>query len=391
MAEKSTVVRAFELPLQRADPKEAWQLIREGWRQSTLLANWCLRYLLVQDACRVPSMEKLPPMPKVNLYGEAAKAFGLMEAGSWWSGAAGSFSAVEKSVRDYWRQHRLAIVWHASEQPPLWRYPCPFPVRGQEWKAAGFEDGRPYVEVNLPSGTPRKPLLARLYLRGGPEFGRQLALFRQVAEGALPRRALSVRRQGASNGCHRPTVKDGGRPCRVLVKMVANVPAREAPGGRVLTLSTDPEAFWVAELDGRRAWVLNADHVRRIVARHGQHLRTLQRMGEDAKAERRMRGNRATHQQARLERLSEKDRRRLQTWVQQSAASLAGFAVRQKVGTVAYLDQCKEFMPRFPWHALKQRLRDRLAAEGIELISAPETEEGAEEDGGVEIGDAISV
>lgn len=370
-----TVTRAFELPLHSLDD-DLRDLLRACWRQSADLANWCVRALVRHDVNPTPAQRapgcKLPPMPtwpKGGLYRLASREFGLMSPGSFWAGAAGSFSSVTKTVEDYWRQHRWEILWRGTEQPPCWES-YPFPVRGQEWTGTGYDDdGKPWVEVNLPSGTPRKPIRARLRLRSGPEFGRQLALFRQVVEGSLPRKQLIIRAQRCSESCHRPLLRIGGEPHRVLVKMVADLPRREKPGGRTLTLITDPGAFWVAELDGRPAWVLNADHVRRGLARHAEHLRVLQRMGQDAKAERRLGSNRAAHQQARLKALCHKDRNRLASWTHETAAHLVGFAVRQGVGEVLYLDRDRGFCPRFPWFELHTKLSAKLDAAGIDFYS----------------------
>lgn len=387
-------IRAFELPLHRAEPEGAWGILAESWRQAADLANWCVRTLVRLDVNPTPAQReagKCPPMPRLpkgGLYRLAADAFGLMQDGCWWAGAAGSFSAVTKAVGDYWAKHRWNVLWRCAEQPPCWAS-YPFPLRGQEWTGAGFDDaGRPWVEVNLPSGTPRKPVHARLHLRGGPEFGRQMALFRRLVDGALPRKQLVVRWQRCSESCHRPTRRVGGVPGRVMVKMVADLPAGDRPGGRTLVLLTDPAAFWVAELDGRAAWVLNADHARRGVARHGEHLRVLQRLSEDAKAERRLGSNRAQKQQARLEVVCHKDRNRLASWTHETAAHLAGFAARQGVGEVLYLDRDRGFCPRFPWFELHTKLAAKLEAAGIAFYSESSL---LRQGGGGRLTDAVEV
>lgn len=369
-AEGNTVIRAFELPLRHAEP-DIWPLIREGWKQATMLANWCARHLLAHDVVRMPHMQsikdfpKMPALPKGGLYAIAGEAFGLMMSGSWWAGQAGSFAAITKSVMDYWLAHRSAVLWYGNEQPPRWRYPYPFPIRSQEWCKAGLDaSGKPYVVVNLPSGTPRKPIKARLDLRGGQEFGRQMALFRRVVEGDLPRLQLVIRQQGCSTGCHRATIP-GREPARVMVKMVATLPVLEATGQRTLTLITDPQAFWVAELDGRPAWVLNADHVRRACEWLAVHESRRQRMAQDRKAERRLDVGREDAWLRSLERCCDKHARRMSSWLHESAAHLAQFAQRNRVGLVLYRDLDRGFAPLFPWHRLKTLLADKLKALGI--------------------------
>jgi hypothetical protein len=366
-----SVIRAFELPVQSVeclDGKDGWALLCDCWREATRLANWGVLQLLRSDVTRTPDLGRLPKRPCLNgarlkgLYGLASETFGF-KAG-WWAGACISASTILRDVERKYAAERLDVIWRQRLKPTWYAHPYPWPVHAQGWKGCGFEDsGRPWVLATLPGG------LARLRLRGGPEFGRQLALFRQVVRGELPRRALVIRQQGSSNSCHRPTVKAGGRPCRVMLKMVADVPVTPRPGGRALVLLTDPASFWVAELDGRRAWVLNADHVRRAVARHAEHLRRLQRMAEDAKAERRLTGHRDCRQLPRLGRLAHKDRNRLASFTHEAAAHLVGFAARQGVGEVFYLDRDRGFMPRFPWHELHRKLAEKCAAGGVVFYS----------------------
>lgn len=399
-----TVVRAFELPLQHA-PVEAWPLVRRCWDEAAMLANWCVQQLARHDVTRTPGMEKLPPYLVPDLYamvfGRAREKPGrkdkskvlpvvskCYDGAEFFAGAAASANSILQKVRAKYLDERLRVIWQRRGQFSRYDSPAPWPVHAAAWHKAWFdESGKPCVRVALPGGQ------VDLQLRGGPEFGRQMDLFRRVVEGSLPRLELVIRWQRASEGCHRPTVKVGGVPGRVMVKMVAKLPVRERPGDRTLALLTDPNAFWVADLDGRPAWVMNADHFRRGVARHAEHLRILRRMSEDAKAERRITGNRARHQQERLDAQCEKDRRRIKSWVQESAAHLVGFAVRQKVGEVLYLDRDRGFIPRFPWHSLHQQLGEKLKENGIAFYSESGKQTPAFDDSSPEVepGEGIDI
>lgn len=262
-----TVTRAFELPIQRVEDvagvltsAEVWTILRECNRQAVDLANWCVRWLQRQEPLRLPGakLQKFPALPKGGLYAVAGREFGLT-SGCWWSGQAGSFSSVTQTVWKYWMGARFAVLVRGTEQARCWRS-YPFPIRAQEWTAAGFREGNPYVEINLPSGTPRKAIRARVWLRAGSEFGRQISQLRQTIANWDGRKELVLRHQPATRSCHRPT--RGGS--RWLVKMVADIPVREKPGDRCLVLLTDPEAFWVAELDDRRAWLHHTEEAPRI-------------------------------------------------------------------------------------------------------------------------------
>jgi hypothetical protein len=379
METMETVVRAFELPVHRveAEGRDGWVLIRECWRQATDLANWGVQTLLRADCVRLPGMDKLPPPPRVNgkrlkgLYGKASEDFDFkgQRGPSFWAGACISASSILKAVEDKYVAERLNVLWHRRQAPANYRYPHPWPVHSQAWKDAGFDaGGRPYVTCALPGGT------ATLRLRGGPEFGRQLSLFRQVVDGNLPKLQLVIRQQGASLSCHRPTMKDRGCACRVLVKIVARLPVTHRQGGRCLVLLTDPNSLWVAELDGRPAWVLNADHVRRAFNWLASWESRRQRLAQDRKAERRLKVGRLDQLNREGERCREKHRKRLHSWLHETAAHLAGFADRQKVGEVFYLDRDRGFMPAFPWSQLHALLADKIKALGINFYS----ESGAE-------------
>lgn len=223
-------------------------------------------------------------------------------------------------------------------------------------------------------------------LRGGPEYVRQMELFRQVVTGGLPRAEIVIRQKRVPGTMSRPGLSDHAGNSRVIVKMVAKVPGKERPGDRVLVLTTDPQSFWIAELDRRLAWVLNNDHMRRGIDGHAAHLRRLQRLSQDAKAERRLSSNRAEFIGERMGQESDKNRNRLASWTHESAAHLVGFATRQNVGTVLYLDRDRGFMPRFPWSDLHSKLASKCAAAGIVFytesgttgLAEPDFEESAE-------------
>ncbi len=371
-----SIIRAFEMPVQVVEPSVAWETIRQCWHEATCLANWCVVQLVRHDVVRLPGMAKLPPMPKINgkrlkgLYGLASETFGFTRPGSWWAGACISASTICRDVETKYRNERLNVVWHRKQAPCTYRYPYPWPVHAQAWRAARLDrNDRPCVEIVLPSQEFALPDGGvGLRLRGGAEFGRQMALFRQVAEGRLPRLQLVIREQRCSSSCHRPRLM-GREDSRVMVKMVAHVSARKRPGTRPLVLLTDPHAFWVAELDDKRAWVLNNDHFRRGLARHSRYLRRLDRIAQDGKAERRIQNQRFDAAQQRIEDMARKDRRRLDSWTHESAAHLVGYAQRQRVGEVLYLDGDRGFLPDWPWHVLHQKLADKCAAAGIDFYS----------------------
>lgn len=394
------VIRAAELPVNRCLDMpwaDFCKIVHACWAQSTALANWAVQQLARNDVVRTPGMTRMPPVPLcpcpkctrpkkrgkdrgkprtqgIDLYAHLQDS----DLRPFWDGATVQASSILRESEARYRALRKQVVWERSALPPTFKYPHPLPVHAQAW-AARIESGKPVVEVALPGGR------VSLELRGGPEFGRQLALFRQVAGGSAARKQLVIRGQMTSGSNGRRTIEDrdpgGGarKHLRILVKLVCEVEAAPRTADRVLTLCTDPAAFWVAELDGRRAWVLNADHIKRthdwakVRGWLDAHEDMLDRMAQDSKAERRMKMGRLGQLREAREKRVRKHRSRMRSWMHEITSHLVGFAVRQRVGVVQYKDVDRGFIERFPWARLKGLLADKLAAVGIAIESASGT------------------
>lgn len=370
-----TQARAIALPVNSClshEWKEFTTALHACWQESTALANWAARELSRIDPVRLPSMKtwKDVPKPKLYLYGLAAKVFKLKTG--FWSGCCVSASSLLRDVERRHQQSRYKVIWLRAQKFPEYEYPYPFPIHNAAWSAEW--DNGPVIACNLPTLGKVK-----LRLRAGQEFGRQLAEFKRIVSGDCKRSQLIFTRQ-RSYSSHRGTTterENGERSHhRIMVRMVTLRDVEQRNNDRVLTLTTDPNAFWIAELDGRQAWVLNADHMKRAFDWLGKHQTKLQRMSQDRKAERRLGINRE-QLNANLERACLKHQRRINSWLHQTAAHLAGFAVRQKVGHVLYLDVEQGFIEKFPWHRLKTLLSEKLAAAGIVLDCASDKVEVA--------------
>lgn len=388
-----TVPRAFELPLARAEAA-AWQLIRDGWKKSVELANWCVEELRRLDADPVDERGKLRKLGECDLY---ARAFGRSKnrkgksktlrkpgfrgwqffAGDHPSGGSQEASGIVCDVEDKYRAERLEV--HVRRSQKFSEYDSyPWTLNGQSVKDVGLDgNGRPWVLLRMPGGD------VKLQMRNGREFAPQMARFHD-----LVRRTEAARGRGEKPAFKEVVLRD--KRCRggdVMVKFVCDVPVRERRGDRPLVLSLRPDCFWAADFIREgvgehcfvRAWVLNNDHWRGVAARHAKHLSWLKRMAQDAKAERRFGGNKAKEQARRLEIACEKDRNRLASFTHEAAAQLAGFCERNGVGEVFYLDGAwdRGFMTYrdsgeplpFPWHQLHAKLEQKLTQSGIELHS----------------------
>lgn len=371
------ILRAVTFPIAGPvgiDWAELRQILARCWAQSTRLATWAVGQLRMADVVRAPDMAKLPPMPRVYLYPAARELFPDIDPTS--------LNQVLHSVEAKYRRRRYEVVWTQSAALPSHRYPYPYPVHNQSWSAERGEHGEPLVSVRL--GGQR----VTLRLRGGHQFRRQLRAFDQITAGTAIRGAFEIYRARASAGDHRPAVEDrapgGGQRVsyRILAKLVAWLPrsqrVRDLDG--TLLLRTDAESFWVAEVPGREPWRLHADHVRRWVP---AHRRRLDRYADDTKFEKRWPKRTRRQMNEAREVAVALQRRRLDTWLHQSTAMLAGYAERCGVSRVEYDDAVRSYVPSFPWAMLTGRLREKLDERGIALVVSegaargPDASEGA--------------
>ena len=344
-----TLVRAIEFPI--AEPigmewKEFRTLMQDCWRRSTTLANWSMSEQVKAERIRRPEDKKLWKRPTLDLYHLAfldRKFWGASE----WEGGKQAANAVIRFVQKVWAKRRYNVLWIGSESVPRFRYPMPFPVHNQGWEPY-FDDGnRPHIRIKL-AGDNR----TILRLKGGPEFRRQLAGFRQLVEGCKCGEA-SIRR--------RP---DG----KIMVKLIGHFPAPEKKEGHYAVLRTDSEHFWVVESD-RPLKPVNADDIKRQIIAHRKFL---QRIADDTKYEKRWpAAKRKNTNKAREDRCI-KHRNRIDTWIHQASAMFVGFCQRQGIAEVLYDDECQDFMPSFPWHQLKTKLAYKLEDAGILMQTAPE-------------------
>lgn len=339
------VIRVAILPV--AEPvgaswKELGDALHLAWQDSTSLSNWAAVELVKTDAQRKSTDAKLKAMKPVNLYrlGFTTRGFWGVDA---WNHCKSSANCVLRRVEKAYRKARFNIIWRASQVVPWFRYPQPYPVHNAEWKAELIE-GKPHVRFNL------KGERWLIRLKSGAEFGRQLAIFRQIVNGAK-QCELTIYRQGSQK--------------HTMVKLACWVPKPEVKTGHTMLVRTDPNAFWVVEMEGRQPWILNADHVRRWQMAHKTYL---QRISEDTKREKRWPRKVMDNINKARDLRCEKNNNRLDSWAHEATAMLAAYATRNGVGEVIYDDSNKDYLPSFPWHTLKTKLKYKLEAAGLALM-----------------------
>jgi len=330
------MLRAITFPVVSpidGDWKEFREALAEMWAATTQAADWMMTELYARDVRRRDE-EKMPPMARVYLYPEARARFPQLPSQS--------IAALEQSVQAKYRAARLRVIWTCQQSLPTFRYPTPFPVPNQGWRAEWWpvENGEaPTVSVRV--GERR----FRLRLKGGPRFQRMRHAFEQIISGAAEQGELALYRSGKHTMC----------------KLTAWLPRPETATGLSGTLfvRTDPDSLLVAlNAKDERLWALHGDHVVRWSA---EHRRQLQRWADDSKAEQRPVPSFA----ARRAEAADRYHRRMRSAVQEIAAQLTGYARRRRFAGVRYTDGDTSFCEGFPWFALRERIRQKCDEYGI--------------------------
>jgi hypothetical protein len=351
---------------------EAWARLRQqvcgAWDASTRLANWTVTQLLAGDRHRHAGDERLQPMPATYLYG----GFGEFADRAEWDGASASAQSLMRTVEQSYRKRRRQVLWDYSASAQSFRWPVPFPFHEQNWDVALNEHGVPTASLPLPGG--RVNLRLRSDLRGKGHRRYQMDRFAALCRGEIKRceAALYGVRVGPKDMYNGITVRHPGAfgesvTLRLMLKLVGwfpRPPVREAEG--VLLVTTGNLSFLTAEQDGYDDWILHGEQIRQKVIGHAAYL---QRMADDTKFEKRW------PKAARRTLNVDRDRRcvtmrdRLNDFVAQASAMVAGLAERRKVAVVRYDDSERGYLPSFPYFALKRELERKCRDRGVEFVA----------------------
>ena len=339
-------------------------MLRDSWSETTACANFLMTELYSRD-CRRNGQEKLPKWEVPYLYPATAR-FRLPST---------SRAALEQAIKGKYRAKRYDLLWTCECSLPNFRYPVPYAVPNQAWRARfGTEEERlanvPLVALPFVGNEGR----ITLRLRGGAEYRRQLAAFRKIVSGEAIQGELAIYRVRASepDGRNGDRSNEAARPVwRVLAKLVAWFP-RAAPTARTaerfFNLRTDKDCFLYGVLQDREEpWIVNADHVREWCF---QHRRWLQRMSEDAKHERRKPKRRRARTLVEYDSRGGKHKHRMDSFVRETAAHTVAFAARNNVTRICYDATESGYLPSFPWFAFRGRLEQVCMETGIEFVAS---------------------
>ena len=374
---------------------EFWAACRTAWRHSTDLANFCVSRLLANDSIRKPGEvvwkeSSAYKMPKIYLYSFLKNTSKQPYAGrADWDGAKTSACSLIRAVAAKYEKRRVETVWMGTAAASTYKYPFPYPVHNQSWKAEyrAFKDGDgktrqvPVVSVVM-SG--RKWTLR---LRDGYFVRKHLTGFSQIVKGLAIRGELAIYGVRASKGCH---LRVGGsrsagggnqQPTRILCKIAAYLPNDFGPVEKTGTLCvrTGGDALLVAQFpEDNFPWVLKNNQIRQKVYAHKQFIASV---SADMKAERRPNYKRKRTEEM-IDARCKKHDNRIDSFIKETAAHLVAYAVRRKAATLEYRDYDRRYLPNlfdgragFPWAQLKNRIEAKCEEARIvftHIAEAPE-------------------
>ena len=377
------ITRSIALPVQEC-LSGSWadfcRQLHNCWRHSTQLANWAAHEMVRRDVVRTPGLAKLPAYQHLDLY---ALAFGRQREGrprregrsplpvvesqydgaEFWEGAKIAAASLLRRVQQKYVRERGAVVWRRERRSPEYLYPVPFPVHQQAWLAYWDERHRPCVSIRLPGER------VSLRLRGGPEFARQLHVFQRIVEGAIRVGELSLCRQG-TGGSHRRTSAErrpgGGQRSsyRIMARIAVRLPVMASTAVRSALVRTGKDPFITLTIEDQPLWALHAPWVLHWIMAHRKFLDDFQ---DDLKYEKRWPGHRRQAMNRYRERRCEKHHRRMNSFLQETAAQVVGHACRQGVGKLVLDTSDRRFAPEFPWYQLEVCVQNKCDELGMTL------------------------
>lgn len=348
--------RVVSLPVRQVvDPAGVSLLdsLRECWRLSTDLANWCQLEMLRRDVRRTPDMGRLPAYAVGSLYSIAIRDGGYAGAGRF-GGCAGSAAAIIRECEQRWKSHpafgRFNVLWRGESSAATYRYPYPWIVRAQEARLGRDGNGPPMLAVTVPGGR------QTYRLDNGPDRTRQLRQVQAIIAGEA--------RLGDVKLCAR---RAGGKIVGVDARMSATFKGAEkvtAPGTAVIRTGND--ALLLVEVPDRsEPFVYNADNLRGVLAAYE---RWRYRASVDLKREKRWPARTRRRIVDGLAVRTDRHHARLKTGLEQAVACCVGYAARHDCGKVVYDDSDRGAIPgNFPWARLRERMSLTCQAAGLEF------------------------
>lgn len=334
---KRYILRTISLPI--AQPLDCtWGELQAAldcmFSATTSCCNWLITELALRDVIRQPEDEKMPPMKRVYLYPEARILYPMLPSST--------VGSLEQSITKKYVARRYDVRWLNRASLPCFRYPQPFPVHNKSW-SADIQEGCMIISVRV--GAAR----FHLRLKGGPRFRRQITSFRKITSGDAIPGELALYKAGNDLMCK---VTLWLPKCERNETLSGTLRVRTSPAADIMVAAIN--------IKDERLWIYNADHIKRWTA---EYRRQIQRWQEDWKAEERP----TPSFQQRREAAVQKHQCRMNTAVDQVAASLVNYARRAKFATLDYDDTDRSWLLDFVWSRLRGRISTLCDENGIEF------------------------
>jgi hypothetical protein len=359
------------------------ELLRGAWTESRALAQWALDQCFQGDVRRTPDSPDRMPKPKpIYLYGLAKENYPRW---SQWEGAAASANCTLRRAEKKWRETRRAVLWYGSDRPPIYGYPQPYILDADQWDVvAPDEDDKQEWKASLALPGGRILCTLRQGKRAGRAHNRKRldthVLKALAAKEAVKVEAAVIRRLVNGSDHRTGSAQSNGQGVRVTyeecLKIVCYIRkrARKHENAKTLWVVTQPDCLLsVLDEDKDRLWNLNADYVRKWIVGYS---RRLQRLSEDAKAERRRPRDKKMPLAQDRQQLKLKQDLRMKSALHELSRQVVNYVLRARATKVEYKDQEKRYIESFPWFVFRESyLVPKLKAEGIEFVHTNKAQE----------------
>ena len=354
-------VASIECPVNSPEAqREAWNSLRAAlkvsWRQATQLSNWILTELAKADTLPIEASANGPKLPKIDDLSGLMRRIYHEGRERWPELDSQSFCSIRHRVLARYKHVRFDLRYRSAISLPTYRYPTPLPIPAKDTRFT-LQDGVAVLHVRI-SGQ-----RFRLRLKGGRDFRRPLQAIKGILAGERLQGEVCLYEQTVGGAHHAGGINPAvGRPTRLMAAIAVWLPnGTRATSDRCCRVTTGGSQLWQVLLDGRdEPWYLNEDQIPRWAAAYH---RQLQRLWEDCNLDRRVR--KVDDLARRRAELRTKYSNRITDACHKASALLVGFCQRNHVGIVEYDDSDKTWLPRFPWHQLRQFCADKCVAAGI--------------------------
>lgn len=345
-----------------------WTPFKKAWDLATSLVNWCQIELLKHDAIRDPSMKALPKFNR-KMFPGGRDLYGHWNANcpfrGEFIGAAGSASTILRSVEQRWSKHkefgRFAVLWRRDSASPVARWPQPWVVRSQDYKLE-LISGVPHVSMTVPGGR------VTVRLKSDSDWRRDVRRFESIVRGEASGGDLKIMAK----------FRDGklvGAMLRLSAMFESN--PQDQDELIVADIKTSSENLLEIRIPGRETFVFCGDD---LVGKQAAYDRWRHRAAVDLKHEKRWPKRKRRRMVLSNQQAAINAQNRVKTGIEQIVSMVvghedkrhgrivSGYLTRNRVSSVVYDDSCKEFIHRFEWHALREKMRQRCAELGIRFL-----------------------